>query len=342
MALTWFVVPPSPFAMRNTTLRPARVLLSMVVCTLSVATQAQNVGINDTGAAPNPYAVLDVDIATNNKGIMVPRLTTAQRTSIAGLGLTEESLMVYDTTTDSFWYWDGTQWVEVQSKRAWQLQGNTGTTPGTDFLGTTDAQDMVVKTTNTEAMRVLANGRVGIGTPTPAHKLQVTGDTRFVGDFVNQDAVGSVASAVQNIPFTNGVFNPINGSVASITVVDGSGVNNSAVFISAFARTFGGLLNGAASSMGGYFLILQRDVSAAFAAPVNLTYTSGICYLKTPNGVSTAAIGFGGGGHVSYLDSGLAPGTYFYRLVLYPNGVGITSGTYDIYERSVSVLEIKR
>ncbi|MEO8589707.1 MAG: hypothetical protein ABI432_10090 [Flavobacteriales bacterium] len=329
--------------MRRLTNHHSRVLfLIPLVFALGDRAHAQNVGINDTGAPPNPYAVLDVDIATNNKGIMVPRLTTAQRTSIAGLGATEESLMVYDTTTDSFWYWDGTQWVEVQSKRAWLLQGNTGTTPGTDFLGTTDAQDLVVKTAGTEAMRVTSAGRVGIGTPAPAHKVQVNGDVRIVGDFVNQDAVGAVANAVQNIPFTNGTFNPINGTVTSITVVDGSGVNNSAVFISGFARTFGGLLNGSSSSMGGYFLILQRDVTAAFAAPVNLTYTSGICYLKTPNGLSTAAIGFGGGGEVSYLDSGLAPGTYYYRLVLYPNGVGITSGTYDIYERSLSVLELKR
>jgi len=28
--------------------------------------------------------------------------------------------------------------------------------------------------------------------------------------------------------------------------------------------------------------------------------------------------------------------------VLYPNGVGITAGTYDIYERSLTALEIKR
>ncbi|MEO8069108.1 MAG: hypothetical protein ABI599_15530 [Flavobacteriales bacterium] len=304
--------------------------------------RAQNIGINDTGASPNPFAVLDVDASANNKGVMVPRLTTAQRTSIAGLGATEEGLMLYDTTTDSFWYWDGTQWVEVQSKRAWQLQGNTATTPGTDFLGTTDAKDLVVKTNGTEAMRVLANQRVGIGTAAPAHTLQVQGDTRFVGDFINQEALGVAASAVQNIPNTNGVFVPINGSVASITVVDGSGVNNSAVFISGFARTFGGTLNGTNSSMGGYFLILQRDVTAAFAAPVNLTYTSGICYLETPNGIVSASIGFGGGGHVSYMDSALAPGTYYYRLVFYANGVGINAGTYDIYERTLNVLELKR
>ena len=31
----------------------------------------------------------------------------------------------------------------------WRLAGNTATTPGTDFLGTTDAQDLVIKTNNT-------------------------------------------------------------------------------------------------------------------------------------------------------------------------------------------------
>lgn len=312
----------------------------LLACAVNV--RAQNVGVNDTGAAPNPYAILDVDVSTNNKGVMVPRLTTVQRTSIAGLGATEEGLMVYDSTTDTFWYWDGTQWVEVQTRPAWQLQGNAGTNPATNFVGTTDVQDFVVRTNNTEAARVASNGRVGIGTPAPAHKLQVNGDVRFIGDFVNQEAVGVVANAVQNIPFTNGVFNPVNGTTASLTVVDGNGVNNSAALITGFVRVHGGLLNGANSSLGGYFLILQRDVNPAFPAPVNLTYTSGICYIETPNGLVSAAIGFGGGGHVSYMDSGLAPGTYYYRLVFYPNGVGINTGTYDIYERSLNVVQIKR
>src|SRR5690349_16070042 len=113
--------------MRPMTNHELRILFLLpLVLALGDGASAQNVAINNTGAAPNPYAILDVDVSTHNKGVMVPRLTTPQRTSIAGLGLTEEGLMVYDSTTDSFWYWDGTQWVEVQSKRAWQLQGNTG------------------------------------------------------------------------------------------------------------------------------------------------------------------------------------------------------------------------
>ena len=50
---------------------------------------------------------------------------------------------------------------------AWSLTGNAGTNPATNFIGTTDAQDWVVKTNNIERMRVLSGGRVGIGTNSP-------------------------------------------------------------------------------------------------------------------------------------------------------------------------------
>jgi len=58
---------------------------------------------------------------------------------------------------------------------AWLLGGNSGTNPASQFLGTTDAQPLVFRTDNTEKMRLLANGNVGIGTLTPAAKLHVSG-----------------------------------------------------------------------------------------------------------------------------------------------------------------------
>lgn len=50
----------------------------------------------------------------------------------------------------------------------WGLTGNAGTTPATNFIGTTDAQPLVFRTNNTEYMRVMSDGRVGIGTSTPS------------------------------------------------------------------------------------------------------------------------------------------------------------------------------
>ncbi len=221
-------------------------------------------------------------------------------------------------------------------------QGPTGAT-GTLGPGST-GQTLRYDGTTWVANSTLTNDgtNVGVNTPAPNHRLHVSGDVRIVGDFVNQEITGVHSGTVQAVPFTNGAFNALNGTTTSITIVDGNGANNSAVFISGFARIFGGNLDGSASSIGGYFLVLQRDTDPAFPAPTNVTYTSGICYIRTPNGASSSSLGFGGGGHISFVEMALAPGTYYYRLSLYPNGVGITSGTYDVYQRDLSILQIKR
>jgi hypothetical protein len=57
----------------------------------------------------------------------------------------------------------------------WSLTGNGGTNPATNFLGTTDAQPLVIKTDGEERMRIDAAGNVGIGTSNPQHRLHVHG-----------------------------------------------------------------------------------------------------------------------------------------------------------------------
>ncbi|MBK8608795.1 MAG: hypothetical protein IPL84_02275 [Chitinophagaceae bacterium] len=304
---------------------------------------AQSLAINTDGSTANSSAMLHVK--SSNKGVLIPRMTKGEKNAIASPA---EGLLIYQGAPDSvgFYYYKSGSWqlmADASANQPWMANGNTGTDAATNYIGTTDLEDLVFKTNATEAMRIDSIGKVGIGTTTPAHKLQVEGDIRFVGDFINQEAVGTSSGAVQAVPFTNGVFNPLNGTVDSITIIDGSGANNSAVFISGFARTFGGTLASTfASALGGYFLVLQRDVNRTFPAAVNVTYTSGSCFTSTPNGAAGVAIGFGGGGHVSFMETALAPGKYYYRLVLYPNGFNITSGTYDVYERSLSILQIKR
>ncbi|MGE3802177.1 MAG: tail fiber domain-containing protein, partial [Candidatus Kapaibacterium sp.] len=43
----------------------------------------------------------------------------------------------------------------------WQLSGNSGTNPNTQFLGTTDAQPLVIRTNSIERLRVSSGGRTG-------------------------------------------------------------------------------------------------------------------------------------------------------------------------------------
>lgn len=68
---------------------------------------AQNVGINTT----TPDASAALDIVATNKGILVPRLTEAQRTGIASPA---KGLLVFQTNnTEGFYFYNGTAWQSL-------------------------------------------------------------------------------------------------------------------------------------------------------------------------------------------------------------------------------------
>lgn len=315
----------------------------------STAAMAQ-VGIGTT--FPDPSSMLD--ISATDKGLLAPRVSLVNVTdAFTPISTPATGLLVYNINAGvtggagtGFYYWSGSQWSKLITATViddWKLTGNTGTNPATNYIGTADAQDLVIRTGGTEKVRIQSGGNVGIGNNNPANRLDVSGSFRVQGDFINQQMLGTHNGTVQNVPFTNLAFNPLIGTNTSITITDGNGVNNSAVLITGFARVFGGNLSGSASALGGYFMVLERDTNPGFPASTLLTYTSGSCFISTPNGVTASAIGFGGGGHISYLDSSLVAGTtYYYRLTLVPNGVGITGGTYDVYQRDLVVMQIKR
>lgn len=132
---------------------------------------SQNVAINSTGAMPNAAAMLDIDMA--GKGLLIPRMTTAQRPSSP-----ITSLIIYNTTLAWFEYWDGTAWVPfLSSSTGWTTAGNTltGTLPSSpnEWIGTINAADWILKTTSTERLRVDASGNVGIGGILPLNKLHI-------------------------------------------------------------------------------------------------------------------------------------------------------------------------
>nr|BAL56523.1 hypothetical protein HGMM_F40B03C11 [uncultured Bacteroidetes bacterium] len=190
---------------------------------------------------------------------------------------------------------------------------------------------------------LIVQGLTGLGTPTPAHQLHVVGDVRFVGDFINQEITGQNASAVQSIPY-NAIAAPISGTTVSITIPDGSGPPHSGVLITGFARIVNNTTMTGTLALAGYFLVLRRAEDPTFTVnPTFLTYGSGICALRFPNGLGSGTLGFNMSTSLSYVDLNLSPGvTYYYRLELYGNHVNVNGGTLDVYERNLSVLQIKR
>lgn len=165
-----------------------------IIPTLTIA----QVGVNT--ATPN--AMLDVN-STNN-GMLIPRVNLTSildNTTVVNPqgGALVTSTVVYNTTAagvapnnvlPGFYYWNNTllRWIPIGGTNDWSLNGNTGITSpaapavygtstiaaASNFIGTTDNNDVTVGTDNIERMRVeRTTGDIGIGIADPTEKLHV-------------------------------------------------------------------------------------------------------------------------------------------------------------------------
>ena len=114
------------------------VFMAIIFCTSFQTGFAQQPGvaINTDGSAPDAKAILD--IKSTEKGILIPRMTTAQRTAI---NPATTGLLVFDNTASSFWFYNGTAWVELAGGAGggsyWAASGNNiyNTNSGTVGIG---------------------------------------------------------------------------------------------------------------------------------------------------------------------------------------------------------------
>ena len=145
------------------------------------------IAINLNGNPPNSSAMLDV--SSTSKGILIPRMTTAQRIAIPSPA---EGLLVYDTDTHSYWFCKSGIWSEsLGSTSGWLLGGNTGIDSATNFLGTTNGQALVFKTNNQERIHIGKTGLVGIGITNPLHNLHIGNGDMVIdrGPYLGDDAL---------------------------------------------------------------------------------------------------------------------------------------------------------
>ncbi|SEI53481.1 hypothetical protein SAMN05216327_102294 [Dyadobacter sp. SG02] len=107
-------------------LRSKAAPLAALFASLAFAANAQ-VGIGTL----TPDASAQLDVKSDSKGVLVPRLTSAQRT---GIPAPADGLLVYDTDTKSFWFFkSGTGWAKIDPETLALPYAGTETNAGTLF-----------------------------------------------------------------------------------------------------------------------------------------------------------------------------------------------------------------
>lgn len=158
--------------------------LSFIMLTLSILGYSQ-VGVNTEnpqaffhidgagdnekkGAATEAHQANDVVVTSEGKvGIGTNSPTNSLHIKAASNPLKLEGLSSGDQAQNSILSIDNTGIVKnmgtISTLGLWDTKGNMGTDATTNFLGTTNVQDLKIRTNNTERMRISANGNVTIG-----------------------------------------------------------------------------------------------------------------------------------------------------------------------------------
>lgn len=143
------------------------VLIFICIC-LQAGIYAQNVGIGTN----NPSSEAKLDIQANNQGLLIPRMSSAQRLSIANetaSNTTTNGMMVYDMTLKKIMVFDSTAnsfngiWDAIEpSSNIWKTAGNSGTNANVHFIGNIDSTSLNISTNNQSRINIGASGNLGI------------------------------------------------------------------------------------------------------------------------------------------------------------------------------------
>lgn len=188
---------------------------------------AQNIAINTDGSAAATSAMLDVKSTT--KGMLMPRMTSAQRAAIISPVM---GLQVYDTDTKTVWAYNGASWTNLSSGGGLSLPYNQGVNiAGNAFRieNSSTAIEGVGSGTSTPSIRGIAHGVGGMGVFGVSPSGSGTGVTGTTGDatgvygfnsgtgtgvFANSTNNSGLALRVNgNLRIAGGNTTPSNGAV---------------------------------------------------------------------------------------------------------------------------------
>ena len=102
-----------------------------------------NVGIGTV--TPDSNAL--VDMTANDKGLLIPRLTYHERLGFtSSLGVNQKGMLVYDTDSARFYYWDSIQWVPLGQYGPQGIAGQSNI----EYYGVNSSSSALICTTTFE------------------------------------------------------------------------------------------------------------------------------------------------------------------------------------------------
>lgn len=163
-------------------------ILFILLFSLSIG--YSQVGVNTT----TPNAQLEIKSSNEatpsiTDGILIPKVNAFP---VSNPTAAQNGMMVFLTTPSGsnqpgFYYWDNASnsWVGITTtKSGWNVNGNSGMVTGTNFIGTTDANDLDIRTNNTIKTKITQKGQIEIFN---------TGESVFIGENAgeNDDLTGN-------------------------------------------------------------------------------------------------------------------------------------------------------
>ena len=148
-----------------------KLFASAILCIFLSAQAYTQVKISTAPGNPHPAALLELE--SNNRGLLIPRLTQSQLSAVPA-DAQSRGLLVYHTDSSKIFMYDGASWRPLAYSDVnfpWLLSGNAGVNPASQFLGTRDSADLHFRTNNTQRLTVKANGWIGLHTATPSSRL---------------------------------------------------------------------------------------------------------------------------------------------------------------------------
>jgi hypothetical protein len=175
-----------------------KILIISLLVFLPVVFYAQNTVITDNDSYTAHNSAM-LDVYSLSKGLLVPRLTSAQRTAI---GSPADGLLVYDTNLDQYYYYGNSTWNPIDAPSLWSE--------------------------NADTIFITGSGkRYGVGTASPVAKLTVQGDATITSDdplFEVKNSAGDVIFAVYENEVKVNFKEPVKGNKGGFAVGGITGV----------------------------------------------------------------------------------------------------------------------